>query len=100
MAVDSNDKIILAGSSNSALTGTKEDFVLARLNADGTNDITFGTPFGNARAGDNSLDFATEDDRVHALALPSGGGILLAGYATSGSTKEFALARYTDVGRV
>ena len=100
VAVDSSGKIILAGYTETNNPSVNDEFMVTRLNANGaSHDNTFGSVLaGSIRSGQKLSDFALGDDRAHAMALLSSGGILLAGYSTSGSTKEFALARYTDVG--
>ncbi len=105
VAVDSGGKFLLAGYTDitSGTDETNDDFALTRLDANGTEDFTFGTelPGGASRTGTVPLDFAKGDDRAHTMALLGGGTrIMLAGYATSGSTKEFALARYTALGEL
>jgi uncharacterized delta-60 repeat protein len=90
--VQSDGKIVVAGYSNAS--GTSYDFALARYNPDGTLDPTFNgtgkvlTDF----SGSGSHDFA------YALAIQSNGKIVVAGFSTSGTSYDFALARYNPDG--
>jgi uncharacterized delta-60 repeat protein len=67
------------------------DFALARYNADGSVDLTFGS------AGRVVTDFGG-DDAAFALALQPDGKIVVAGVSTEGGTMDFALARYDSDG--
>jgi len=86
IALQGDGKIIVAGSSDG-------EFALARYNANGSPDTTFGTngvvttPFG---ADATALDVAIQDD----------GKIVAAGRssATAGGTSTFALVRYNADG--
>ena len=91
MAIDWNDKIVVAGSSNA---GGTYDFALARYNVDGTLDTTFNatgrvlTDFGVG-----SGDFAT------AAVIQSDGKIVVGGLSdASGIPYDFALTRYNTNG--
>jgi uncharacterized delta-60 repeat protein len=88
MALQSDGRIVLAGTSN--LNGNY-DFALARYNTDGSLDSSFGT------AGLLHTDFAGANDNAQAVVLQSDGKIVAAGYATSG-LQGFALARYNTNG--
>jgi uncharacterized delta-60 repeat protein len=89
-------KILLAGTAAGRTTGS--DFALARLNADGSLDRSFGggdgkvtTPVGAGRAGDFGRD----------IALPGDGDVLVAGQTTSGDGDgDFAMVRYNADGTV
>src|SRR5438552_9498231 len=67
------------------------DFALARYNADGSLDLTFGS------AGRVVTDFGG-DDTAFALAVQSDGKIVVAGVSTGGVSMDFALARYDSDG--
>ena len=87
VAVQSDGKIILAGSS---LNGAaKSVFTLARyISTTGTLDPSFGT------GGIVTTSLSLGADMVHALALQSDGKIVVAGEANA----QFAVARYTITG--
>ncbi len=89
VAVQSDGKILLAGL---AEIGANNDFVLIRLNTDGSTDNTFGT------SGMVTTDFAGGDDRAFAIAIQTDGKIVLAGQAYNGSDLDIALARYNTNG--
>jgi uncharacterized delta-60 repeat protein len=89
VVVQANGKIVAAGSAGSL-------FALARYNADGTPDTSFG-------GGDGLLttDFPdTDTDVAHALALQPNGKLVAAGMAWPDidSPSLFALARYNSDG--
>lgn len=82
-------KLVIAGSS---IAGGRSNFALARLNADGSPDTTFGT------GGLVTTDFAQNDDRAHAVTLDSDGRILVVGSSGGVFARDFALARYNPDG--
>jgi uncharacterized delta-60 repeat protein len=77
ISIQSDEKILAAG-----LVGA--DFALARYNADGTLDTTFGS------GGLVTTDFDNNDEFAQALGIQSDGKIILGGT----SNADFALARY------
>lgn len=92
-------KILVAGNVIARHQGkTAWDFAVARYNANGTLDATFGV------GGVASVDFLGGEDVANALVLRSDGKIVAAGYATdatvSGSTRRFALACFTSAGQL
>jgi uncharacterized delta-60 repeat protein len=91
LAVDSQDRVILAGESR---IGAQQVATLARYNADGTLDSNFGTggtvtlPFGS---GVNAM--------ASGVAIDSQGRIVIAGRAVSTTTNDqFVVARYLPGG--
>ncbi|MFT6765893.1 MAG: putative delta-60 repeat protein, partial [Alteromonas naphthalenivorans] len=91
MQIQADGKIVVAGVSYNS---TDDDFALARYNADGIPDNTFG---------DNSLstnwtrtDFGDGADKIYAIQIQSDGKIVVAGYNYSGTSYDFALARYLN----
>jgi uncharacterized delta-60 repeat protein len=88
LALQSDGKIIVAGSTNAGPGGTK--FGLVRLNTDGTQDPDFGFATG----GFVTIRFgSTENDRVAAVAVQTDGRIVVAGTAND----DWAVARlHTD----
>jgi uncharacterized delta-60 repeat protein len=86
VAVQPDGKIILAGGSNL-------DFVVVRLNPDGSLDTTFGN------GGISQVDFAGRTDNLYGLALRPDGKILVAGSAsTSAADFDFAVLQYNADG--
>jgi uncharacterized delta-60 repeat protein len=81
VALDSNGKIILGGTSN-------DSFALARYNSNGSLDTTFGTN------GLVTTSFGGGSSLGSSVALDSNGKIILGGY----SNNLFALARYNSNG--
>lgn len=72
VAVQADGKIVIGGTSDSG-TGAYEDFLVARLNADGTPDTSSGQPFRVV------LDFNGGADRFERLLLQPDGKILAVG---------------------
>jgi uncharacterized delta-60 repeat protein len=89
VAVQPNGKIVAVGNT---LTSAGADFALARYNRDGTLDTSFGT------GGKVTTDFADSDDYAASVAVQPNGTIVAAGYASSGTGNDFALARYNHDG--
>lgn len=95
VAIQSDGKIVVAGHT-SRPPSNFDDFVVARINADGSADTTFGT------GGMVITDFAGSTDRAEALAIQPDGKIVVAGTATHGSVtfsdSDFAVVRYLSDG--
>ena len=91
VAIQPDGKIVAAGYTSTAGLG---DFALARYNSDGkTLDTNFDTD------GKVTTDFTSNgDDRARAMVIQPDGKIVVAGFATVGSAKEFAVARYNTDG--
>ncbi len=88
-----NGQILIVGQSNDG--GSENDFAMARYNANGSLDTTFGN------GGMVLTGFLGGDDSANALSInPRTGTLLLAGSATNPTTGalSFALARYTANG--
>jgi uncharacterized delta-60 repeat protein len=86
VAIQSNGKIVVAGTSCDANNGNC-DFALARLNPGGALDTTFSGD------GKQTTNFGA-DDEVGGAALQSDGKIVLVGAKSTATTLYFALARY------
>jgi len=84
-------KLLVAGS---IIVNGDADFALARYNADGTLDTTFGN------GGLVTTDFGSTADEAYAIAIdPATGKILLAGHTqTDAGFFDFAIARYNADG--
>jgi uncharacterized delta-60 repeat protein len=91
VAIDSNDKIVVAGSSNA---GGTYDFAVVRYNVDGTLDTTFnGTGRVLTDVGIASGDFGT------AAVIQADGKIVVGGLSdASGIPYDFSLVRYNPNG--
>ncbi|HSI52540.1 MAG: hypothetical protein ACAH21_05745 [Ramlibacter sp.] len=86
-------KILLAGFTIDA--GNQRDFALARYNADGTLDTTFG---GTGKVVTPVMSSAVEPDEANGLVVQPDGKILVVGSTSSNTTSDFALVRYLDDG--
>ncbi len=93
LALQSDGKILISGSSYNEFDEFS-DFSLARYNADGTLDPSFGT------SGKVTTSIRTGHDLAYSIAVQSDGKILLAGSSADvNSTDEaFALVRYNENG--
>jgi uncharacterized delta-60 repeat protein len=94
VAVDSLDRVIVAGYTNN---GLNDDFAVARLTTDGTLDSSFNA------VGKQTIAFSTSDDRANSVAIDSQDRIVVAGYymytpLNSGTKEDFAVARLTTNG--
>jgi uncharacterized delta-60 repeat protein len=90
VAVEADGKIVVAGTS---FRSPVPQFALARYNADGSLDTTFGTE-GKVRTAFGTVTQAYADG----LAVDPGGKIVVAGFAVDPTGLEFALARYNPNG--
>ncbi len=85
LALQPDGKIVVAGT---AWHQTTYDFALARYRSSGSLDHRFGD------RGTVTTNFGPYPSYATALALQPDGKIVVAGYAWSGSSWDFALARY------
>lgn len=90
MAIDRDGRIVVAGSTHGAGLQSA-DFAVARLNADGTLDASFGD------AGKATIAFdmyqGTGNDTVRAVAIAPDGAVILAGDAETSKGCVVAVAR-------
>ena len=93
VAVQPDGKIIAAGFARRD-AGLNDDFALARYNADGSPDASFGT------AGKVTTDFFNSNDLIEAMILQPDGKIVVAGraFVPNATGTDFALARYNPDG--
>src|SRR5262245_43372278 len=96
VTVQPDGKAVVAGTFTPSGGGTVHDFALARLNADGSLDTSFGS------GGRVTLDFGLtgSNQQAAAVAVQADGKILVGGsVATNGTGAwDFALARLTAAG--
>ncbi len=97
VAIQADGKIVVAGNAVVGRTSNNQfnfDFALARFNADGSPDLSFGN------GGKVTTDFNGQTDRAFALAIQGDGKIIAAGSAApaSGISTDFAVARYDSTG--
>lgn len=88
VAIQSDGKILLAGSSNNS---GADEFALVRYESSGALDATFGT------GGIVLTPIGRIADAAQAIALQPDGRIVLAGVAATGAGSDFAVARYRAV---
>src|SRR6266542_2214446 len=96
VTVQADGKIVVAGITVTSGSRTADDFLVARYNADGTLDTSFGS------GGRTVTDFNRAYDEAFAVALqPQASApskILVAGMVQSAKGDEFGLARYNADG--
>lgn len=84
VAIDRNGKIVVAAA---AFNGADDDFGVARFNANGSLDTTFG------RLGQQTTSFGRDID-VASVAIDANGKIVVAGTLRTDSGRDFAMVRY------
>jgi len=90
VVLQSDGKFVAAGYS---FNGTNSDIALARYNANGSLDTTFGT------GGIVTTDIGNVDNASFALAIqPADGKLIAAGSSINGTNDDFALVRYNTNG--
>lgn len=87
MSLQADGKMVLVGVSHNP---TYQDAVVARLTTDGALDRTFGNRV--------FTNFGDDDDRANKVAVQSDGKILVAGWSSNGTNKDFAISRYNASG--
>ena len=91
VALQADGKIVAVGSAYPG--GANNQFAVARYNADGSLDASFGV------GGEVTTDFFGRNDWGHDVILQSDGKIVAAGIATPvGASDEYAVARYNADG--
>ena len=99
IAVQSDAKIVVAGYSNAIAPGdpegsNRDSFAVARYNADGTLDSSFGTAgivLTDAGNGSNT-------DRATSLVIQADGKIVAGGYSYFSDHNDFTVVRYNSNG--
>ena len=91
LAIQQDGKILAAGMSNQGAAGL--DFGVARYNADGSLDSSFGT------GGRVTIDFDSPDDRATAITIQPDGKIVVVGLSYQGTSGyTFGVSRLTSQG--
>jgi uncharacterized delta-60 repeat protein len=91
VAVDSADRVIIAGYSQQS--ATSYDFAVARLTSTGDLDASF------SEDGKQTVDFGGTLDRASGVAIDSADRVVVVGYSLQYATGyDFAVARLTDSG--
>ncbi len=92
IALQADGKVVVAGDSVSA--DGSSNFVLARLNADGTPDDGFGVAEDGTPNGFVSTSLGEGNDYATGLAIQNDGKLVVAGYHQEGDSTNIAVARY------
>jgi uncharacterized delta-60 repeat protein len=92
VAIDTEDKIVVAGVSTVSGSGS-QDFSLIRLNTDGSLDTSFGS------GGKVTTEFGDRNSAsANAIAIQADNKIVVAGSSFVNGLSDFALARYNTDG--
>ncbi len=94
VARQTDGRIVVAGLTRSGIDEASADFALARYEADGTLDSSFGN------AGRVITDFAANFDIASAVAIQADGKIVAAGRSQNDAGIDFVLARYDSDGNL
>ncbi|HEY9403357.1 MAG TPA: carboxypeptidase regulatory-like domain-containing protein [Pyrinomonadaceae bacterium] len=92
VALQPDGRIVVAGDSRVSSSFSTQNFALARYNSNGSLDTTFDTD------GKVTTDFSGSSDAALAVVIQPDGKIVVAGFASIGSSSVFALARYNADG--
>jgi uncharacterized delta-60 repeat protein len=87
--IQNDGKIVIAGSS---MNNFLADFLLVRLNSDGSLDGTFGN------SGKVLTDLGSDYDQCYSLGIQSNGKLVAGGVFHNGSDYDFAVLRYDGNG--
>ena len=91
LALQPDGKIVAAGA---VPVASNWDFALVRYNSDGSLDTSFnGT-------GEVTTPIGPSEDSAYTIVAQPDGKLVAAGYAASGASAEFALARYNPDGKL
>ena len=91
IALQSDGKVILAGSANN---GQTNDFAILRYNSNGSLDQTFG------KQGIVITSLSEGDDNATDVSIQKDGKILVVGCCNDGSNTDFAVVRYSSNGNL
>jgi uncharacterized delta-60 repeat protein len=89
MALQPDGKIVTCGTFNN---GANKDFVVARFNANGTTDNSFGT------GGKVTTGITAGDDLAFSVMIQPDGKIVVAGNGNNGSNNDVVIVRYNADG--
>ena len=101
VSIQADGKIVIAGSTNVAGSGSNSAryFAIARYNANGTLDSSFGSAAGSVILQLSSFVLVSFPvDIADAIAIQADNKIVVAGYSFNGTNYDFALARFNTNG--
>jgi len=95
LSTQADGKYVVVGKTNQGSGNTVDyNFAIARYNANGTLDTTFGS------GGKVTLSFGKGEDSARSVLVEPDGSILVAGYAIENNAYNFALAHYSATGQL
>ncbi len=102
VAIQTDGKIVVAGTSTSNANGGTSNIVVERFNTDGSLDVTFGAgTVDGSPDGVVTLDLGNSTDVAVAVKIQTDGKIVVAGTSTAvGNTSNIILARLTNIGEL
>lgn len=92
VVIQTNGRILVGGVTQTSSNFESLDFLLLRLNTNGSLDTSFGM------GGKVTTDFSGKGDAAEGIALQPDGRIVLGGHSNNGLFFSFALARYNGNG--
>lgn len=98
LALQADGKIVVVGDSVSADGST--NFIVARLNSDGTPDDSFGVAEDGTPNGFVTTSLGEGNDFATGVAVQGDGRIVVAGYHQEGDSSNIAVARYDANGEL
>lgn len=98
VALQADGKIAVVG--DSVGKDGSSNFIVARLNADGTSDEAFGVSEDGTPNGFVSTSLGEGNDFATGLAVQADGKLVVAGYHQEGESTNIAVARYTATGEL
>ncbi len=96
LALQGDGKIVFVG--DSVMADGSSNVVLARLNADGTPDDSFGVTEDGTPNGFVATSLGEGNDFATGLAVQTDGKLVVAGYHQEGESTNIAIARYETDG--
>lgn len=98
VVLQADGKVVIVGDSVSA--DGSSNFIVARLNADGTPDDSFGVAEDGTPDGFVSTSLGDGNDFATGVAVQSDGKLVVAGYHQDGDSTNIAVARYETNGEL
>ncbi|MCS7466941.1 VCBS domain-containing protein [Stieleria sp. ICT_E10.1] len=92
VAIGANNAIVVVGRTKELVSGSNDDFAIARLSSNGELDSTFDGD------GTKVVDFGFGNDEARTVAVDASDRLVIAGRAESASSTDFAVLRMDAAG--